>query len=167
MSDMKRVAKMTDNAFFTVNEFAKLARTTRNTLHHYDAIGLFFPSSRGADNNYRYYSIGQLAVVNVIRTLQALGMSLVEIKNLTDRHTPERMDEVLAQQIDKINEKIDEWVRAQKLLFTLRETIHSVHPGEKTKADGMVLWFRSTANIAFWATTKTECRGVVSYSLLD
>jgi len=117
---------MKDNAFFTVSNFAKISRTTRNTLHHYDAIGLLSPLSRGGKNNYRYYSRSQLAIVNVIRTLQVLGMSLSEIKTLIDRRTPELMDEVLMQQIDKINMIIDEWVRAQKLLFTLRKSIHSV-----------------------------------------
>jgi DNA-binding transcriptional MerR regulator/effector-binding domain-containing protein len=117
---------MTDNAFFTASDFAKLSRTTKATLHHYDDIGLLAPLSRGEENNYRYYSCGQLAVVNVIRTLQALGMSLSEIKTLIDRRTPAFMDEVFTQQIDKINKKIDEWARARKLLLTLQKSIHSV-----------------------------------------
>jgi DNA-binding transcriptional MerR regulator/effector-binding domain-containing protein len=116
---------MADHAFFTVNEFAKLARTTRNTLHHYDAIGLLSPISRSENSNYRYYSIGQLADINMIRTLQALGMPLSEIKTQKDRRTPERMEELFTQLLDKINKKIDEWVRAQKLLFTLRKSILS------------------------------------------
>jgi DNA-binding transcriptional MerR regulator len=126
LPDTERTVKMEDNAFVTVKDFAKLSRTTRNTLHHYDAVGLLSPILRGADNNYRYYSNGQLALVNVIRTLQALGMTLSEIKAFKDQRTPELVDEMFTQQIDRINEKIDEWVRAQKLLFTLRKCIHSV-----------------------------------------
>lgn len=117
---------MQDNTLFTVSEFAKLSRTTRNTLHHYDAIDLLSPVQRGDDNGYRYYSSGQLAVINVIRTFQALGMSLAEIKELGDRRTPELVDEVFAQQTERIDKKIEEWVRAQKLLYTLRKTILSV-----------------------------------------
>jgi DNA-binding transcriptional MerR regulator/effector-binding domain-containing protein len=120
------MALMADNFFFTVSDFAKLARTNRSTLHHYDAIGLLSPISRGKDNQYRYYSSGQLAVVNVIRTLQELGMSLAEIKDLKDRRTPELVNEIFTHQIERITKKIDEWVRAQKLLFTLRKTIHTV-----------------------------------------
>jgi len=117
---------MTDNVFFSVSEFAKLSRTTRNTLHHYDSIGLLSPISRGEDNNYRYYSGKQLATVNVIRILQASGMTLAEIKDLRDRRTPEIMDEVFTQQIKKIDEKIEEWGRAHKLLFTFQKMIRSV-----------------------------------------
>ena len=117
---------MTENVFFTVSEFARLSRTTRNTLHYYDSIGLLSPISRGEDNNYRYYSGRQLAVVNVIRILQASGMTLAEIKDLKGKRTPELIDEVFTQQIDKINKKIDKWGRAQNLLFTFQKLIQSV-----------------------------------------
>ncbi|MCL2349671.1 MAG: MerR family transcriptional regulator [Planctomycetaceae bacterium] len=115
-----------EQRFFTVNEFAKLARTTRNTLHHYDAIDLLSPVSRSENNNYRYYSIRQLTDINMIRTLQALGMPLSEIKTLKASRTPERAEELFTQLLDKINKKIDVWVCAQKLLFTLRKSVHSV-----------------------------------------
>ena len=117
---------MTDSDFFTVSDFAKVSRTTKDTLLHYDKIGLLSPILRDGNNNYRYYSIGQLAVVNVIRTLQALGMSLAEIKALRDQRTPERLEGVYSQLLDRNNAKIDEAVRAQKLLFALRRAIHSV-----------------------------------------
>jgi len=114
-----------DKKLFTVNEFALLSRTTRDTLIHYDKIGLLKPMARG-ENNYRRYSGGQLAVVNVIRTLQELGMSLEEIKGHKDNMTPALVNEILEQQNLKINQKIEEWIRAQKLLFSLRKTINSV-----------------------------------------
>jgi len=117
---------MAGNVFFSVSEFAKLSRTTRNTLHHYDAIGLLSPISRGEDNNYRYYSGEQLALINVVRILQASGMSLAEIKALKDLRTPELMDEIFARQREKIDEKIAEWGRAEKLLFTFQKLIRSV-----------------------------------------
>jgi len=52
-------------------------------------------------------------------------MTLEEIKELKDRRTPELTDEVLGNQIEKINKKIDDWIRARKLLLTIRDTIHS------------------------------------------
>ena len=109
---------------FSIGEFAEYSRTTRDTLLYYDRIGLLSPSVRG-ENNYRYYSSSQLLVVNVIRILQHLGMTLEEIKGLKDRRTPELTDEVLGSQIDKINKKIDDWVRAKKLLLKIRDTIQS------------------------------------------
>jgi DNA-binding transcriptional MerR regulator len=121
---MKRGMAMERKEVFSVAEFAEFSRTTRDTLLHYDKIGLLKPESRG-NNNYRYYSNGQLAMVNLIRTCQALGMTLTEIRHLKDDRTPERIDELLGQQIKLINGKIDEWVRARKLLETLETIIHS------------------------------------------
>lgn len=98
---------------------------SRDTLLHYDRIGLLSPVSRG-DNNYRYYSGSQLAVVNVIRTLQRLGMTLDEIKKLKDRRTPELTVEVLERQIEKIDGKITDWERARKLVLFILKVINSV-----------------------------------------
>ena len=116
---------MAGNRLFCAGAFAKFSRTTRDTLHHYDKIGLLSPALRG-ENNYRYYSSGQLAVVNVIRTLQELGLSLIDIKILKDNRTPENVDEIFIRQIEKIDLKINDWVSARKLLFTLQKSIHSV-----------------------------------------
>ncbi|MCL1982517.1 MAG: MerR family transcriptional regulator [Clostridiales bacterium] len=115
---------MEDHGLFTISDFAKLSRTTRDTLLYYDKIGLLSPAARG-ENNYRYYSSGQFTIVNVIRTLQELGMTLDEIKNLKDQRTPERADELFLRQIERIDATINEWVRARKLLFTLQKSIHS------------------------------------------
>ena len=109
---------------FTVADFAEFTRTTRDTLLHYEKIGLLPPESRG-ENNYRFYSHGQLAVVNLIRTCQELGMTLAEIKKLTLVRTPAMIYELLEQQMERIDQKIEEWVRARKLLFTLKDIIHS------------------------------------------
>jgi DNA-binding transcriptional MerR regulator len=115
---------MVEGGFFTVSEFAKFSRTTRDILHHYDKIGLLSPVSRG-ENKYRYYFSGQLVVVNMIRTLQELGMTLSEIKGLLTQRTPERVDELLTQQIEKIDDKITGWVSARKLLFLFQKAIRS------------------------------------------
>ena len=116
---------MEGGRFFSVGDFAKFSRTTCYTLRHYDRIGLLSPMSRG-DNNYRYYSSGQLAIVNVIRTLQELGLSLSQIKNLKENRNPENVDAILLNQIEKIDSKINDWVYARKLLLSLHETIHPV-----------------------------------------
>ena len=116
---------MVNGITLSISEFAELSRTTRDTLRHYDRIGLLSPMSRG-ENNYRYYCSSQLAVINVIRTLQVTGMTLEEIKKLKDIRTPELADEVFTQQIDKIDAVIDEWIQAKKLVLTLQKNIHSV-----------------------------------------
>ena len=116
---------MADSGQFSISEFAKLSLLTRDTLLHYDRIALLRPEKRG-ENNYRYYSSNQLSVVTLIRTMQELGMSLEEIKELKDRRNPELCERELKRQIEKIDRKIVEWNRARKLLLTLQKTLDSV-----------------------------------------
>jgi DNA-binding transcriptional MerR regulator len=113
-----------DPKLFSVGDFAKISRTTIATLHHYDKVGLFSPIGRGA-NKFRYYSIRQLADINVISTLRKLGLPLAKIKVLRDRRTPELAKEMLTRQTDEINTKIDELVQAWKLLSALRTSIQT------------------------------------------
>ena len=114
---------MKGQSVFSITDFAHFARTTRDTLLYYDKIGLLPPIARG-ENNYRFYSSSQLAVVNLIRTFQELGMPLAEIKKLASHRTPEMVSALLEDQINRIDEHIEEWVRARKLLFTLKDIIH-------------------------------------------
>ena len=115
---------MNKKEIFSVHDFAKFARTTRDTLLYYDKIGLLSPVARG-DNNYRFYSHGQLGVINLIRTFKSLGMPLAEIKRLKNNRSPDLADQLLGNQLSRINEEIEDLVRARKLLKLLKETIHS------------------------------------------
>jgi len=123
---------MQESGLFSISDFAKFSRLTRDTLLHYDRIGILTPAMRG-ENNYRQYSGSQLAVVNVIRTLQQLGMTLNEIKKLKDVRTPELTNEVLGHQIEKIDKTIKDWIRARKLLLTIRKTINSTNSVDEDK----------------------------------
>jgi len=116
---------MAHNKMFSISYSAKFLRTTRDTLLYYDKIGLLSPQKRG-DNNYRYYTSGQLGVANLIRTLQELGMTLSEIKEMKDHRTPESLQAFLEQQMVKIDSKIAEWVNVRKLLHTIESIIQSV-----------------------------------------
>jgi DNA-binding transcriptional MerR regulator len=115
---------MPKKGFFSVSEFARYSRTSRDTLHFYDKIGLLSPAMRG-ENNYRYYFSRQLALVNVIKILQELGMSLTEIKNTKELRTPSLIDEIFGRQLEHIDAKIEEWVQARKLLSAYRKNIQS------------------------------------------
>ena len=115
---------MKKREYFSISDFAKFARTTRDTLIYYDKIGLLSPVSRG-ENNYRFYSHNQLGIINLIRTLQILGMPLADIRRLKNKRSPELVDVVLENQIRLLDDEIDELVTARKLLNTLKTTIHN------------------------------------------
>jgi DNA-binding transcriptional MerR regulator len=116
---------MRRDSLFAIADFSEFSRLSRDTLYHYDRIGLLSPATRG-ENGYRYYSKGQLAVANVIRTLHKLGMSLTEIKALLAQRTPDQINTMLLNQMEEIDRKIDDWISARKLLSALQKSIYPV-----------------------------------------
>ncbi len=108
----------------SVSEFARITRTTRETLRHYDKIGLLSPEVRG-DNKYRYYSIKQLALCNMIRLMQRIGLPLSDIQAMKDHRTPELAMQILTQQIAELSKKTEKLMNARRLLNTMMQTIQA------------------------------------------
>lgn len=111
--------------YFSTRDFLKFSRATKMTLHLYDKRGLLPPALRET-NSYRYYSSGQMAVVNLIRILQELGMSLDEIQALRDKRTPAQADNMLTRVARKLDKKIDDLLRSRKFLLACQDSIRSV-----------------------------------------
>lgn len=77
------------SSYFSTGKFAKICNTTKNTLFHYDEIGLLKPSITKS-NGYRYYSVDQIYTYDIINLLKNCECSLKEIKdtlNNTDMDT--------------------------------------------------------------------------------
>ena len=109
---------------FTTGEFARLCG-----VFHYDEMGVFSPSGRG-ENGYRYYSLAQLEVFNVIATLKELGMPLADIKAYLDRRSPRELVALLEGEEAQLDEKI-------RALRQMRGLIH--RKAALTRAEGEAL----------------------------
>ena len=81
MSDMPEVV-------FTTREFARLCETTKDTLFHYEEVGLLKPRRRA--NGYREYTAEDFFMFNIIQVLQQTGSSLEEIGEHLAHHDTER-----------------------------------------------------------------------------
>ena len=73
---------------YTSGEFARLCGTTKETLRHYDNVGILKPAEVG-DNGYRYYTNGQFFDFDLITTFKEAGCSLAEIKSYTEHYEPD------------------------------------------------------------------------------
>jgi len=62
-----------------IGEVAAATGLTVRALHHYDEIGLLAPSERGS-GGHRLYSAGDLAQLERVLALKALGLALDDIK---------------------------------------------------------------------------------------
>jgi MerR family transcriptional regulator, thiopeptide resistance regulator len=87
-----------------VGELAKRTGVSVRALHHYDGIGLLSPSHR-SEAGYRLYAEADVARLQQIRSLRALGFSLEEARDFLRRPevTPDR---VLQLHIARLKEQI-------------------------------------------------------------
>ena len=105
---------MKDN-YFSTGEFAKLCNVNKKTLFHYDEIGLFKPEIV-KENGYRYYSIYQLEIFDMIYTLRDLGVPLKEIKSFMDKRNPNRVVELFEYKTNEIENEIKLLRRKQEIM---------------------------------------------------
>lgn len=89
-----------------IQKFATLAGTTRRTLIFYDEKNLFKPKYV-AENGYRYYDYDQLYDLTFILELRHLGLSIAEIKALTQNADPTSLNDNLQHVLGKINDQLD------------------------------------------------------------
>ncbi len=92
---------MSTKNYFTIGEFAKICGTTKETLFHYDDIGILKPAYV-AHNKYRYYSPKQYHDFDLIITLKESGCSLLQIKEYMESYTPESYMQLLTSNLEKL-----------------------------------------------------------------
>ncbi|CAM4008009.1 MerR family transcriptional regulator [Lederbergia lenta] len=103
--------------YFTTGEFAKLCNVKKQTLFHYDEIGLLSPEYK-SENGYRYYSYQQFDVFTVIELLKEVDMPLKEIKSFLNNRSPKELIELFKEKSIEIERKMDNLARIQKIIDT-------------------------------------------------
>ena len=105
--------KKKSKGYFTTGEFAKLCNVKKQTLFHYDNIGILKPEITG-ENGYRYYSAMQLDTFNTISMLKELDMPLADIREYLNSRNPGDFVTLLREQLVLADEKIAElqWLKS-------------------------------------------------------
>ena len=97
---------MGQGMYITTGEMSKLMGITKETLFHYDEIGLFRPATV-LPNGYRYYEVSQMELLDAILLLKELGMPLKEIRDLLGKRSPQKMLEIFSERERKIQEEME------------------------------------------------------------
>ena len=120
MADRKKMS-------FTTGEFAKLCGTTKETLRHYDSMGLLQPEKRG-ENGYGYYMAWQFFDYDMISTLKEAGCSLKEIKDYLQGHETEDFIRFLQEKDRQLEREKEKLERMQRFLRrTVEVTENALH----------------------------------------
>lgn len=72
--------------YFTIGEFAELFNISKQTLFYYERNDIFAPEHT-ADNGYRYYSLRQYFIFEIIITLRKLNIPLKTIKEYVNNRS--------------------------------------------------------------------------------
>ena len=115
---------MEQKMYLTTGELAKLMGITKETLFHYDEIGLFRPNIV-MPNGYRKYEIRQTELLNTILLLKDLGMPLKEIRELLMNRSPEKMLEVFSEREQKIQEEMTKLKNMKRWIANRKERIQT------------------------------------------
>ena len=91
--------------YLTTGEFAELFGVKKQTMFHYDDMGIFRPEIVG-ENGYRYYSYDQMETCSIILMLRELGLSIAEIRDQIESRSPEALVELLDSKGEEIDAKI-------------------------------------------------------------
>ena len=110
--------------YLTIGQMGKLNNLSVQTLRHYEKVGLLNPSYINKETGYRYYSMKDFNTIDLIKQCKAMGLSLEEIKEVTNNYTSlESIVEILGNQKKLISLKIKELENIKNKVESLENKI--------------------------------------------
>ena len=109
-------------SYFTIGEFAHLFGISKQTLFYYEKNKIFSPNFI-EDNGYRYYSLDQYFIFEIIITLRKLGVSLKEISNYVNNRNIDSLQRLFSDKILEYELQIEFLQRNKHNLFVNMERL--------------------------------------------
>ena len=110
---------------FTIGEFMKLCITTRETLYHYEKMGLLCPTV-DETNGYRYFTPYDYYTFMFIAHLTKLGFTLNEVHKYLDHQTLNSYFDAIGTSNIRIRDKIDRLMLRRERSIRGYDYIHHV-----------------------------------------
>lgn len=108
-----------------------MMQVTVKTLRLYEQKGLLQPAEVDEWTGYRYYNISQMQRLSAIRSLQGMGFSLAEIKEIFDNNSTVPPLEQLEQKITDCQRQLHMLQGRLQLLLSLRDSRKEIIKMEK------------------------------------
>lgn len=90
---------------FTIGEMAKIHNIPESTLRYYDQKGIFQPKKVDSQTQYRYYTINQSSMLEIIKFLRHLDIPLNEVKQFVENRSPDTAIELFERQTEILLQK--------------------------------------------------------------
>lgn len=111
---------------FSIGQFAALHEINKKTLMWYDEIGLLKPAVI-KENGYQYYTYHQSSVLEVILMLRDLDVPIKDIRHFLENRSVDSFDALLAENLDKIEQRIQYLTALKSILTEKRQDIANLH----------------------------------------
>lgn len=105
------------------SKFAELCGTTRDTLLHYESLGLLRPAFVDPQTNYRYYSATQFNRYASIKALVDAGLSLTSTYDLLEERSMDSMQSAIVAGERAIAKKIEDLQRSATILSVMQKQL--------------------------------------------
>lgn len=89
---------------YLIGEVSEITGITKETLRHYDKLGIISPAYVDPETNYRYYAYNQFWCFDIILVCRNLGVPLEKIKTILNTQNNEKVIELLAEERLKAEE---------------------------------------------------------------
>ena len=120
-------------------KFAQVCQTTKDTLRHYDEIGLLKPTAVNK-NGYKIYAASQIIDFLAIASLQEAGFSLEEIRNFQKQHDPAMTLRLFNSKKAEIEAKAREIERERQLIESAIASLQTQEEWQSDKLDSANNW---------------------------
>lgn len=92
--------------YFTAGELAEMFNMPKQTFVYYTKLGLIEPEFT-AENQYRYYSLKQYLILEIIVNMRKLNIPIHEIREYLKERSPEKLCELLTKRKNLCDEIIN------------------------------------------------------------
>lgn len=107
--------------YYKTGELSKIYKIGRDSIKYYEKLGLLNPTRD--TNSYRMYTIKDICNLNLIRELRTLGFSMQRIKEYLQNRNIENTKNMLKEEIELIEKKVDDLNSHKK---SLQKRLHSI-----------------------------------------
>ena len=126
------------NDYFTAGELAQLTGISKQLLIYYDKNKIFSPAFT-AENGYRYYSLYQYYVLEILITLRKMGLSLPEIREYINNRDIENLSHLYNSKIQEYSETIAD---LQRKIHSLQNRIDHLNSLKELQTDEFLIYYQ-------------------------
>lgn len=109
----------------TIGEFSRLTHLSVRTLRRYHDAALLEPAVVDQTTNYRYYSVDQIPIAQVIHRLRELDVPLVDVRRILRTPDPGIRAALVAEHLQRLEDVLD---RTRAAVVSLRRLLQPDPP---------------------------------------